>query len=291
MKLNCVLVTYKNPSKLRTASSRAAEKRLKSLSSRLYLQTKQQQKSHIEAIKYVCRILKEHCIDYKVVLRDKLKDHFKKVKKYPDIIITIGGDGSVLAASHIAGKTPLLGVNSLPKTSVGFFCSANIKNFEKKLLDIAANKIKPIKLPMLDVWIGGKKIDYPALNDILFAGESPAETVQYIIEVDGKKEKQRSSGIWISAGPGSTAGIKSAGGTALAITSKRLQFCARELCAIPHTKYKLKRGFAPYKGSIKIISETEKGRAYLDGVNYTHPVPRGSSLKVKVSNKILKIFL
>ena len=41
-----------------------------------------------------------------------------------DLVVTIGGDGTVLHASHFIGTTPVLAVNSSPRTSAGFFTAA-----------------------------------------------------------------------------------------------------------------------------------------------------------------------
>ena len=38
------------------------------------------------------------------------------------LVVTVGGDGTLLAASHHVGRAPILGVNSSPGSSVGFFC-------------------------------------------------------------------------------------------------------------------------------------------------------------------------
>ena len=46
----------------------------------------------------------------------------------PDLVVTIGGDGTLLAASHAIGDTPILGINSAPDFSVGFFCSGRLGN-------------------------------------------------------------------------------------------------------------------------------------------------------------------
>ena len=48
-----------------------------------------------------------------------------------DLVITVGGDGTFLETSHyITDNTPILGVNSDPVRSVGFFCSCTGDNFE-----------------------------------------------------------------------------------------------------------------------------------------------------------------
>ncbi len=39
-------------------------------------------------------------------------------------MITVGGDGTLLAASHSVRDVPILGINSAPGYSVGFFCAA-----------------------------------------------------------------------------------------------------------------------------------------------------------------------
>ena len=49
-----------------------------------------------------------------------------------DLVISVGGDGTFLEASHyISDNTPILGVNSDPLRSVGFFCSCTKENFEE----------------------------------------------------------------------------------------------------------------------------------------------------------------
>jgi NAD+ kinase len=41
-----------------------------------------------------------------------------------DLVVTVGGDGTLLGASHGIGPgVPLLGINSSPAHSIGFFCA------------------------------------------------------------------------------------------------------------------------------------------------------------------------
>lgn len=286
MKLNRVVVVYKKPSAIRGAAVGAKLGRLKRMSPDLYRRTVIQKRSHLSAIAQVQRALEELHIPHMTVLRDRLKGGLKT-----DLIITVGGDGTVLAASHIAGGTPILGVNSMPKTSVGFFCAATAQSFRQKISSIRRALLKPASLPLIEVSIDGKKLPYLALNDILFASASPAETVQYTIKVGSRKERQRGSGVWVAAGPGSTAGISSAGGKMTDITSRRLQYLARELYPIPGVRYKMKRGFVPQGKHILIQSEMSQGIAFLDGAKLAYTVHKGSVLKIGISPRRAHIFL
>ena len=38
------------------------------------------------------------------------------------LVVAVGGDGTLLSASHSVDSAPVLGVNSAPRSSVGFFC-------------------------------------------------------------------------------------------------------------------------------------------------------------------------
>jgi len=271
MKLNRVVVVFKKPHLVRGAAAH--------------------QKNHMMTVQYVEKIFKELGIPHKIILRDKMESLPPGCPLRADLIITIGGDGTVLSASHFAGKTPVLGVNSVPKTSVGFFCAANAKNFKKRILGIMRGSRSPTLLPLLEVSINGKKLPFRALNDILFASVSPAETVQYTIQAGGKKERQRGSGVWIAAGPGSTAGICSGGGKVAAITSRKIQYLARELYPIPGVRYRLKKGFVPAGKSIRLISQISHGVAFLDGAKLSYPLERGNTLTVRIAPRKLRIFL
>ncbi len=291
MKFNQVLIIYKKPSQLRNASDAKGLEYLKETFPKLFKQTLYQQETHLNTIKQVKNILESLNIKYNVIIRNDLFTDISDFKNSTDLLITIGGDGTILSTSHVAEGIPILGVNSLPNFSRGFFCLTTPINFKKHLTEIIQGKRKPINLPLLEASINNKTIPYPALNDVLFTNKSSAETVQYILMVGDKAEQQRGSGIWISAGPGSTAAILSAGGKKMSIFSEKLQFFARELCVAPGKRYLLKKGIISSLKSIKIISETSNGMVYLDGKNPPFALQRGACLNVKISPDKLKIFL
>src|SRR6185312_1433437 len=49
------------------------------------------------------------------------------------LVVTVGGDGTLLAASHNVESTPVLGINSAPGSSVGFFCVAHRRTVERMI--------------------------------------------------------------------------------------------------------------------------------------------------------------
>jgi NAD+ kinase len=232
----------------------------------------------------------EEIDDLGIAYRIKSRYAFRRASGV-DLIISVGGDGTFLASSHKADATPVLGVNPDPKRSVGFFCMADAKNFGRILRSIMAGKIGPRLVPLIETRIGTKRLPILGLNDVLFAGRSPAETVRYCLSVGGRREDQKSSGVWISAGPGSTGAIRSAGGRRQNISSRKLQYLVREPCPIPDSSYRQLGGILSEGSGITIKSFMGRGIVYIDGHGHSYPVPWKSSITCRISSKSLKIFI
>lgn len=275
MKLNRVLVVYKKRVGPKASPGQGRRKRPGGWQAR-----------HDAARRQVELALSSMGIACRTVERGKLRPGQRA-----DLIVTLGGDGTVLAAAHSAGRVPILGVNTMPGRSVGFFCLATADSALRVLEKITSGKIKPLSLPLIEARIDGKPVRVPALNDVLFAGVSAAEMMRYEIAVDGKKEKQRSSGIWISAGPGSTAAMQAAGGKSQRVDSARLQFLVREPHALPGRRYSLLKGLLPRGGRVAVTPRMGDAAIYIDGPGNAFPVPPGAKVTCRVSRKRLRIFL
>jgi NAD+ kinase len=208
-----------------------------------------------------------------------------------DFVITIGGDGTALGASHYIRGGAMVSVNSAPGDSVGHFCSVNRKNFEQRLDSILSGKLKLKELARLQITLDEKPLPELALNDVLIAHECPASTTRYLIKVGRREEEHRSSGIWISTAAGSTAGIGSAGGKKMPLGSRRIQFLVRELYREPKRGYSLTRGFNEADGEITIASKMAAGELYIDGAKTLYDFPFGTRAKISVAEFGLKIFL
>lgn len=272
MKLNRVLIVHKRLSILQNG---IASQSLK----------KERREQHEATIQKVTEKLQQLGIEFSIIDRSALIQ-----KPDADLILTVGGDGTVIAASHVARGIPVLGVNSMPASSVGFYCSCNAKTFASKLDRIVAGSEKPKELPMLAASIDGQALPFPILNDLLFTSSSPAESVYYTLQYGEKKEFQRGSGIWICAGPGSTAGFHSAGGKPAAMTSRQLRFIVREPCALPRRKPKLLKGVLPEDQTLSITCANVGAVLFVDGTSYEQPMKPKQVLKVRISLQSFFLF-
>lgn len=129
-----------------------------------------------------------------------------------DLIVTVGGDGTVFAVNALHVTRPLITVNSDPSRSVGHFTRCTVDGFRALFAAwrTGGTRIEPI--PRLQVSTAdGAGVPHRILNDCLFTSRNPAAITRYVLDSDGTSEPQQSSGVWIATAAGSTAGIRSAG--------------------------------------------------------------------------------
>ncbi|KPK54613.1 MAG: hypothetical protein AMJ63_02755 [Myxococcales bacterium SG8_38_1] len=207
-----------------------------------------------------------------------------------DLIVTLGGDGTLLWASHLAdSSTPMIAINSAPDTSVGYFCAGDGHNVDEVLAEALAGSLRSSKLARMRVEVGDRLISTRVLNDALYCHESPAATSRYILEHGGNQERQMSSGVWVGPAAGSTAAIRSAGGKVLAIGSQRLQFVVREPYRGVDHKYDLIKGMVAQGEDLRITSRMTKGRLFLDGTQKVHAVGIGDRVRMTLSDEPLTL--
>ncbi len=206
-----------------------------------------------------------------------------------DLVVSVGGDGTLLAVSHGVTDTPVLGINSRPGRSVGYFCGADVANFEAVLGRILEGKESPRELLRMDLLVNGEKLNPPALNDLLFASQCPAATTVFGIAMDEVRETQRGSGVWISTPAGSTAGILAAGGEKMDIEGKRLQYRTREPSPTGRDVWRLHQGF--FERGLSLTNLTPEAAVFVDGTRIVHPVNYGDTIQPRVSDTPLRIYL
>lgn len=206
-----------------------------------------------------------------------------------DLVVTVGGDGTVLDAARLVRDTPVLGVNSSPSTSYGHFTCCTAGDFPRVLEEVLAGRRAPRPLTRIALRINGALHPRPALNDVLLADRVPAATSRYLLEVQGDQETQKSSGIWVSTAAGSTGAIRSAGGSPMNLGDRRLQFRVREPCCPPGCSLRWTEGIL--EGPLVMVSRMLHGAAFLDGRRTAVPLRFGDRVEVRNDAPPLWIFL
>jgi len=181
--------------------------------------------SHEQNHPDIHKLIEKSCDKVAYAWKDTLT---KKELEEMDLIISIGGDGTALSASHFNENKPLLAVNSSPETSIGALTTINLNQLQEKLEEIKQNKYQIELLERIEVQINNKQIEHLALNDVFIASEKAYHISKYKIIFKDREETQRSSGLIFSTGTGSTAWFHSAGGKPFSPQEKFIKMITRE---------------------------------------------------------------
>jgi NAD+ kinase len=182
-----------------------------------------------------------------------------------DLVITVGGDGTLLKASHSVLDTPILAINSAPSHSVGFFCGARSGEAAAAIRRALRGSLERAVLTRMKVTVNGEPVAARILNDALLCHASPAATSRYILRWDDIEEEQKSSGFWIGPAAGSTAAQRSAGGKVLPLASKRLQLVVREAYTPHGGRYRLSHALIAPGEKLTVRSKMHSGAIFFDG--------------------------
>ncbi len=158
------------------------------------------QKENLERIKNLI-------IGATIVNRDGLNKYI--INNY-DLIIAVGGDNHFQYVSHFLENTPILGINSDPSRSDGALMMVSSEELEKILPNILRDYFEIENWTRLKISIDNKEIDELAISEIFIGEERRFNMSRNIIKVNGKSEEQKSSGLIIATGVGSTGWYNSA---------------------------------------------------------------------------------
>lgn len=247
---------------------------------------------HLETIDEVRRALQE--LGAEVTWHDQ--PHSFRIDDRHDLVITVGGDGTLLGASHGIGPgVPLLGVNSSPKHSVGFFCGATKGSVRDAIAGAFDGTIARVELTRMQVDLNGRRLLDRVLNEALFCHTSPAATSRYILRLLANDEQvlaaeeQKSSGIWVGPAAGSTAAQRSAGGQVLPLTSRQLQYVVREPYRPHGEALDLTLGLVDQGQRVAIKSKMRAACLFLDGDHIAHEVSMGDVVSMRGSSEPLVV--
>lgn len=148
---------------------------------------------------------------------DSLGDYIKVLNEESeaiqksDVIIAIGGDGTMLHTAHLVKKrgTPVLGINT---GKLGFMANIQPEKIEEALGLVSKKKYRLDKRYMLKANTSEGRVYY-ALNEFLFSKKDSSSMITLEVHYDGQLINHYwADGLIVSSPTGSTAYNLSAGG-------------------------------------------------------------------------------
>jgi NAD+ kinase len=138
-----------------------------------------------------------------------------EIGEYCDLVIVVGGDGSMLSAARTLAKydTPVLGVN---RGRLGFLTDVSPDEIEVKLSEVLDGHYEREQRFLLDVIVArnGETVGRAdALNDIVVNSGTSAQMIEFDLYVNNTfVYRQRADGLIVATPTGSTAYSLSGGG-------------------------------------------------------------------------------
>ncbi|WP_175580053.1 NAD kinase [Enterococcus florum] len=154
------------------------------------------------------------------------KAGIKLVERDPELVITIGGDGTLLSAfhryNHKLSDVLFLGVHT---GHLGFYTDWRDYELEELTDSLCRNRGKSVSYPLLDVVVNfsdGRSKHFLALNESTIRKGSRTMVADVYIKEE-RLERFRGDGLSVSTPTGSTAYNKSVGGAVLHPSISALQ--------------------------------------------------------------------
>ena len=136
----------------------------------------------------------------------------KSIVKKSDLLISIGGDGSLLSSARRYGFSglPLLGINL---GNLGFLTDILPEDLTSSLIEVIKGKYLKDKRFFLEASVNNSPKSDIALNEIVIHSGSIAQLMEYEVFVDETfVYRQRADGLIVNTPTGSTAYSLSGGG-------------------------------------------------------------------------------
>lgn len=136
--------------------------------------------------------------------------------KFADLLVSLGGDGTLLRAAHAAGPmgVPVVGVDF---GRVGFLTEVDRANFETVLRELLRDGVEVEQRTALEARILKSDKRFFALNDIYLDRSHHGNILTFGIEIGGELVADiPADGIVVASPTGSTAYFLSAGGPIMA---------------------------------------------------------------------------
>jgi NAD kinase len=270
--------------------------------------------SSLDEYKRICS-LQNHLFDriYQSHQRQKLSREYLSKKVIPkasfifrddlnsidldqfDLVVSLGGDNHFTFVAHQVLPRLLLGCNSDTDTSVGALLAFNSESFEQLVnsnwKDARIEEWTLIQTSL--TYPDGKIVEtFPSISEISIRNNNPDLISRYLIHVNGEVEEQKSSGLLVYSGAGSTGWVASCypkKSGPFPKDDRYFQVYARE----PRRKDKTYEHFKwidfKVEESFEVVSEMNGGISVDSLSERNYSFPAGTRAKFSVGKMKLKV--
>ena len=223
------------------------------------------------------------------------------------VVVVVGQDGLVANTAKYVGDLPIVGINPDPGRIDGIlvpFQPHEARVLVKRVLDGRERRCL-VTLAEVKLNDGQRML---AFND-LFIGPASHISARYVLEVDGQREAQSSSGVLVSTGAGSTGwlssivnmsagisrqlGVQAEGNIRMPWDERRLFWTVREPFASKHSQATLLAGFL--NEGHQLIAESlmpEAGIIFSDGIEADFlPFTSGTIARIGVAEQTANLVI
>lgn len=223
--------------------------------------------------------------EIKKYLHDKITMPYDDVS--PDLVIVVGGDGTILRAIHNYPAAVIFGVN---KGHLGFYSNYSLDNFDELIKDINSGEYHTETLDLISADVyeeGNGKTSIFALNEITVI--TPPRTLKLDVYIDNEYfERFRGTGICVSTPTGSTGYNRSLGGSIVDTKIKGLQLT--EIAGINSNAYRtVASPFVLNHDRVITLSNIDPAELYVVYDNKSYKTKNLEKVVIYYGNKTVKL--
>ncbi len=206
-----------------------------------------------------------------------------------DLIVSIGGDEHFKYLAHLAEDKLLYSIRADSLKSEGALSQISRHNLELFAKRIRKQDYSILHWTRLQCNINGSSIESPV--DCIYIGSKYAYKMShYFITHHGVTEEQKSSGILVFTGAGSTGWMVSLGGKPFSKIVPEAKFFVREIYHGKKSDSNITKGDIKYgeKIEIKSLMDDVIGCINIDSI-FDYQFRRGMSLSLSISDRSLTV--
>lgn len=161
------------------------------------------------------------------ILKDELNSFLEYDEEFPDLVITVGGDGTMLhSVHHYCDHLDTVSFVGIHTGTLGFLTDYQKEEYLDLIADIKAGDYQIYNRHLLDVQTN--KDSYIALNELRIENNMCSQVLDVYIN-DEFLETFRGNGLCVSTASGSTAYNKSLGGAVVCSSAGIMQLSEIEI--------------------------------------------------------------